>query len=70
MPRQSEERAFGGGEDAVRRRIREAGERALAEAAARGSNASEKPRREVGGRGGVDPARYGDWEVNGRASDF
>ena len=25
---------------------------------------------EVGGRGGADPARYGDWEINGRAIDF
>jgi hypothetical protein len=25
---------------------------------------------EVGGRGGADPARFGDWEVNGRAIDF
>lgn len=25
---------------------------------------------EVGGRGGLDPARYGDWEKNGRCIDF
>ncbi|MEP0521647.1 MAG: DUF1674 domain-containing protein [Hyphomicrobiales bacterium] len=25
---------------------------------------------EQGGRGGKDPARFGDWEVNGRAIDF
>ncbi|SIQ85113.1 hypothetical protein SAMN05880582_10482 [Rhizobium sp. RU20A] len=25
---------------------------------------------EVGGRGGADPARFGDWEINGRAIDF
>ena len=25
---------------------------------------------EIGGRGGLDPTRYGDWEVNGLASDF
>lgn len=25
---------------------------------------------EVGGRGGADPSRFGDWEVNGRAIDF
>jgi hypothetical protein len=25
---------------------------------------------EVGGRGGPDPARYGDWEKNGRCIDF
>ena len=28
------------------------------------------PKREVGGRGGKDPARYGDWEIDGRAIDF
>jgi hypothetical protein len=50
--------------------------RALAEAAARraeGDNSkaekSQTPN-EVGGRGGHDPTRYGDWEVNGLASDF
>jgi hypothetical protein len=26
--------------------------------------------REIGGRGGKDPARYGDWEVKGIAVDF
>lgn len=25
---------------------------------------------EIGGRGGADPARYGDWEKNGRCIDF
>ncbi len=25
---------------------------------------------EYGGRGGADPARFGDWEINGRAIDF
>jgi hypothetical protein len=25
---------------------------------------------EVGGRGGADPTRYGDWEKNGRCIDF
>ncbi|MBS0576670.1 MAG: DUF1674 domain-containing protein [Proteobacteria bacterium] len=28
------------------------------------------PRREVGGRDGLDPTRYGDWEKNGRCIDF
>ena len=48
-----------------------AAERALAEAAARqaGSElARSKP--ELGGRGGLEPVRFGDWEVNGLASDF
>jgi hypothetical protein len=26
--------------------------------------------REHGGRGGLDPTRYGDWEKNGRCIDF
>ena len=25
---------------------------------------------ELGGRGGLDPTRYGDWEKNGRCIDF
>ena len=25
---------------------------------------------EVGGRGGPEPTRYGDWENNGRCTDF
>jgi hypothetical protein len=48
-----------------------AAQRALAEADARRKAAEghELPA-EVGGRGGADPARYGDWEINGRAIDF
>ena len=46
-------------------------ERALAEAAARRTQAhSDGQAKEVGGRGGLDPTRYGDWEVGGLASDF
>ncbi|NLC60564.1 MAG: DUF1674 domain-containing protein [Gammaproteobacteria bacterium] len=26
--------------------------------------------KEIGGRGGPDPTRYGDWEKNGRCIDF
>ena len=29
-----------------------------------------EPAREHGGRGGLDPTRYGDWEKNGRCIDF
>jgi hypothetical protein len=50
-----------------------AAQRALLEAEERrakiASEATSKPR-EVGGRGGQDPARYGDWEVKGVAVDF
>jgi hypothetical protein len=46
-------------------------QRALAEAEARRNAASGTARpEERGGRGGLDPARYGDWEVKGLASDF
>ena len=27
-------------------------------------------KREISGRGGLDPSRYGDWEKNGRCIDF
>jgi hypothetical protein len=50
-----------------------AAERALAEAAARRAQAERggtEPPKEVTGRGGLDPTRYGDWEVNGLISDF
>ncbi len=48
-----------------------AAQRALAEAAARRAErkAADRPK-EVGGRDGLDPIRYGDWEINGLASDF
>jgi hypothetical protein len=32
--------------------------------------APEAPPREIGGRDGPDPTRYGDWEKNGRCIDF
>ena len=49
-----------------------AAERALAEAAARrAARATEpSPPKEAHGRGGLDPTRYGDWEVKGIATDF
>jgi hypothetical protein len=58
------------------RPLPEAAVRALAEAAARRTERdniqAEKSQaaNEVGGRGGLDPTRYGDWEVSGIASDF
>ena len=35
----------------------------------------EKPQppqapKEIGGRGGLDPVRYGDWEIGGKCVDF
>ena len=62
--------AAGIAEGEVKRRAREAAERALAEAAARRA-ASEAPApRAFDGRGGKEPVRYGEWEVKGRAIDF
>lgn len=47
--------------------------RALAEAEARRAayrqREAEMPK-ELGGRGGREPGRYGDWEVKGLTSDF
>jgi hypothetical protein len=67
-------RAEGKADDlAVKRR--EAGIRALAETAKRHAEADRgaaaKPEEgERFGRGGLDPVRYGDWEVKGIATDF
>jgi hypothetical protein len=45
--------------------------RALAEAEARRTAQSQAaPADEQGGRGGLEPTRYGDWEVKGIVSDF
>ena len=45
--------------------------RALAEAEARRlATASTDLPKELGGRKGPEPTRYGDWETNGIASDF
>ncbi len=52
--------------------LTEAAARALAEAAARRRADDGKPAAppEKSGRGGLDPARYGDWEIKGLTSDF
>jgi hypothetical protein len=50
------------------RELPEAALRALGEAEARRAEAKPKPPAELSGR--LDPARYGDWEVKGLASDF
>lgn len=62
----------GEGEAAVRQRIRAAGERARAEAEARRAEKGpdDPVPAETGGRAAPDPARYGDWENKGVASDF
>jgi hypothetical protein len=56
-----------------RRELSPAAQRALAEAEARRAERDRKSReqpKELNGRGGPDPARYGDWEVKGITSDF
>ena len=50
-----------------------AAQRALAEAEARRAALDAKVAaapKEEGGRGGLDPARYGDWEIKGLTSNF
>ena len=62
-------------EPGSRKPLSPAAERALAEAEARRrawreqESASPQPR-EINGRGGLDPVRYGDWEIKGLISDF
>jgi hypothetical protein len=60
-------------ENEIAERIAAAAKRALAEAEARRAEAEKTQKelpKEVGGRKGPDPARYGDWEVKGIVSDF
>lgn len=40
-----------------------------ADPVATGEEQAERPR-EIGGPRGLEPTRYGDWEKNGRCSDF
>ncbi|MGL4406571.1 MAG: DUF1674 domain-containing protein [Notoacmeibacter sp.] len=53
--------------------LSEVAKRALAEAEARraamDAAVATQPK-EINGRGGLDPARFGDWEVKGVAIDF
>lgn len=54
-------------------RVKAAGERAKAEAAARRAETDKcagKTPKELEGRGGLDPVRYDDWEIKGLTSDF
>jgi len=50
-----------------------AARRALAEAAARRAEIEARAAAlppEKGGRGGLEPGRYGDWEIKGLTADF
>jgi hypothetical protein len=58
---------------AGKRKLPEAAQRALDEAASRREEYRKREAalpKEVGGRGGNEPGRYGDWEVKGLTSDF
>jgi hypothetical protein len=55
------------------RQLSGAARRALEEAAQRREEYRRREAalpRELGGRGGKEPVRYGDWEVKGLTSDF
>ncbi|MGQ0457335.1 MAG: DUF1674 domain-containing protein [Hyphomicrobium sp.] len=73
-PAKSEASAPAGDIPASDRPLTPEAARALAEAEARRqqrSQAVEKNgQKEVGGRDGPDPTRFGDWEKGGLASDF
>jgi hypothetical protein len=61
-------------EPKAERALPEAAKRALAEAEERRkrnqeAGAAKRPK-EIGGRDGPEPTRYGDWEKKGIASDF
>ena len=58
---------------ATRLLLSDAAKRALAEAEARRAAldaATAALPKEINGRGGLDPARFGDWEIKGVAIDF
>lgn len=58
-------------EDTPKKVLSAAAKRALEEAEIRRNvKANQKLEKEYGGRGGEDPSRFGDWEINGRAIDF
>ena len=76
-PPQSPAKAADQSQAAGKRALTPEAERALAEAAARraerarqkADTQADRPK-EVGGRDGPDPTRYGDWEINGIIADF
>jgi hypothetical protein len=57
----------------VAKRLSPAAERALKEAEERRKAYRDREAglpKEIGGRGGHEPGRYGDWEIKGLTSDF
>ena len=73
MSKHDQEGAAAKPEAPARKPLAPAARRALAEAEARRQayreNEAAQPK-ELGGRGGKEPVRYGDWEVKGLAADF
>ncbi|MEN3929508.1 DUF1674 domain-containing protein [Microvirga sp. W0021] len=62
-------------EEAPKKQLSPAAQRALAEAAERRAKidayaAELAKQKETDGRGGLEPVRYGDWEIKGIAVDF
>jgi hypothetical protein len=75
FPNYSSSGSLGGQASAAgpKRQLSPAAQRALAEAEARRAEIDRQSKdqpKELNGRGGPNPARYGDWEVKGIASDF
>jgi len=57
--------------DRARHAVSPQARRALDEAERRrAAQATTQAAPEIGGRGGLDPARYGDWEEKGLTTDF
>ena len=48
----------------------ESGDLPEAENAREKEHKGQKNKKEIGGRDGPDPTRFGDWEKNGRCIDF
>jgi hypothetical protein len=72
MPTDPQKPSEAEGQASEKRPLPPAAERALAEAAARRAERDRNAglTKESGGRGGLDPTRYGDWEKDGLISDF
>jgi hypothetical protein len=75
MTRVDTDSAASAPDEVAPRRLNPAASRALAEAQARRAGRHAEALagtqvREIGGRGGLEPVRYGDWEVKGLATDF
>jgi hypothetical protein len=72
-PREGSNAAASPGDRRTAKALTPAAERALAEAAARRADidrkVAERPK-ELSGRSGPEPTRYGDWETKGITSDF